>query len=202
MKKSEISILLGLAAAFFISLFADINIQAERIRQNTLRLHIIADDAGEQANRIKMQVKEEVSLVCGELLCRSESYEQAVNTAKENMDYIQAAVENTLRQLDAGYGAVCSLEKFYFDTTRYDGFTLPRGEYTALTVRLGEAEGKNWWCVVYPALCRSGRAEYREETDNTFIETDTFRIKFKAVELWQKAGELLGMEKEEKYDKI
>ena len=65
------------------------------------------------------------------------------------------------------------------------GFTLPRGEYTALTVRLGRAQGKNWWCVVYPSLCLSAAAEYSDDESNTFISTDKFNIKFRTVEIWQ-----------------
>ena len=41
----------------------------------------------------------------------------------------------------------------YFETRKYDNVTLPAGYYSALRIELGKAEGKNWWCVLFPALC-------------------------------------------------
>ena len=45
------------------------------------------------------------------------------------------------------------MEEKYFNTRVYDGFTLPAGYYTALTVTLGEGKGQNFFCMLYPSLC-------------------------------------------------
>ncbi len=202
MKKAEYSIILGLFLAIVISFFTDINFQANEIRKNTLRLHVIANDDSAQSQYIKMQVKDIINSVCGKLYCTAENFDQAISLTDKNLSYINKITDNTLKNLGVDYTSICSLEKFYFDTTEYDNFTMPRGYYTALTVRLGEAQGKNWWCVVYPSLCRSIGAEYKDDNSNTFIETDNFRIKFKAVELWQDFKHFLSGEDIEKYDKI
>ena len=115
---------------------------------------------------------------------------------------IQQITDNALKNLGADYTSHCSMENFYFDTTEYDGFTMPRGEYTALTIRLGKASGKNWWCVIYPTLCSATGGEYEDDDANTFIETEKFRIKFKAVELWQKFVNTISDNSPEVYDKI
>ena len=115
----------------------------------------------------------------------SMSYSEALKITDSNIEYLEEAANSVLRLNNAGYTARCSMEKFYFDTTEYSGFTLPRGEYTALTIRLGKAEGKNWWCVVYPTLCLSSAAEYDNSDDTVFISTDKFNIKFRTVEIWQ-----------------
>lgn len=191
MKKSEISILIGLIFTMALTFFTDTNAQAENIRNNTLRLHIIANDDSQESQQIKMQVKEGLNSLCAQLYCPAENYEQALKITNDNLDYIQQNANRILKQQNANYTAVCSVENFFFDTTKYDNFTMPCGEYTALTVRLGSAQGKNWWCVVYPSLCRGVGAKYEENDDNTFVETDNFRIKFKAVELFEYAKNML-----------
>ena len=186
MNKKDLSILAGLVLAVILTACADISHTAENIKNSTLRLHIIANSDSDTDQQIKMAVKEKISDVCSEILCPAESLRQAVQLAEDNMDFIEKTADHTLQNLGAGYTAQCSVENFYFDTTEYTTFTMPAGNYTALTVRLGNAEGKNWWCVAYPSLCTSMRAEYEDDDSNTFIETDNFRIKFKIVEIGQK----------------
>ena len=202
MKKSEISIILGLFIALTITFIADNNFQADSIRNQTLRLHIIAQDDSAQSQLVKMQVKDVIVNTAASLYCRAENFDQAVQITEENLDYIQQVTDNALHNLGADYTSQCSVEQFYFDTTEYADFTMPRGKYTALTIRLGDANGKNWWCVVYPSLCISSGGEYEDDDSNTFIETDIFRIKFKTVELWQKFTKAISKDSLEVYDKI
>lgn len=201
MKKSEKSILIGLMLALAISLFADINFQARQIRGSTLRLHVIANSNSRDDQRIKMRVKDAVSGLRRDICAGAADLEQAVELTEQNLDFIQMSADRALEDMGAGYKAKCSVEDFYFDTTAYSAFTMPKGEYKALTVKLGRAEGKNWWCVVYPGLCASASAKYEDDDSNTFVETDNFRIKFKAVEIYQDFISLFE-EKAEKYDKI
>ena len=202
MKKSEYSIIIGLFLALILSFFADVNLQAKQIRANTLRLHIIANDDSEESQFIKLKVKERVNDICSELFYDAENLKDALQKANESLDYIKQITDCELEKSGADYTSQCSIEKFYFDTTQYENFTMPQGYYNALTIRLGKATGKNWWCVVYPGLCRSIGSEYKDDESNTFIETDNFRIKFKAVELWENLRNKLSSENIEKYDKI
>ena len=202
MKKSELSIILGLILTLVITYISDTNVQAAQIRQQTLRLHIIAQDDGNDAQNIKMRIKEEITSIAPEIYCNAKNFEDAVKIAENNLDFIQQITDNALKNLGADYTSHCSMENFYFDTTEYDGFTMPRGEYTALTIRLGKASGKNWWCVIYPTLCSATGGEYEDDDANTFIETEKFRIKFKAVELWQKFVNTISDNSPEVYDKI
>ena len=187
MKKSELSLLMGLVCALAVSYFATATTQAQTIRNETLRLHVIAEDDSPTAQEIKLLVKDEVLKICSEIYCPARNLDDALAITGKNMDYIEKVANHTLQECGADYSAVCTIENFWFDTTEYEDFTMPRGEYTALTVRLGKAQGKNWWCVAYPALCTGGSTKYEDDASNTFIETDSFRLKFKAVELYEKA---------------
>lgn len=187
MKKSELSIMLALAMTLFVIFIADNDIQAAGIRQNTLRLHIIPRDDSSLSQYIKTQVKDATEKLWPAIYCDASSFDEAVSITEKNLEYIQQVTDNTLKNLDAGYTSRCSLEKFYFDTSTADGITLPRGQYTALTIRLGKAEGKNWWSIVYPDIAIGIGGEYEDDTDGTLFETENYRIKLKTVEWWQKA---------------
>lgn len=182
MKKSEISILLGLILAVTVTFIADADRQAAQIRRNTLRLHIIAQDDSALNQHIKSQVQLATEKLWTSMYCNASSYEQAVEITQNNLEYIKQVTDNTLKNLDAGYTSQCNLEEFYFDTTTHDNITLPRGKYTALTIRLGDAGGKNWWCIVYPRIRCGIGSEYETDSRNTLFETDDFRIKLKIVE--------------------
>ena len=53
----------------------------------------------------------------------------------------------------------------YFPQKTYGDLTFPAGNYEALRIEIGQAKGHNWWCVLYPNLCFSGRyLQNRTET--------------------------------------
>ena len=68
---------------------------------------------------------------------------------------ILSHINSTLFALGADYGARISVGKEEFPERNYGGEVYPAGEYTALIVELGEGEGENWWCVLFPSLCLS-----------------------------------------------
>ena len=74
----------------------------------------------------------------------------------------------------------------YFHTTRYPGGTLPAGRYQALRIDIGEnaRHGKNWWCVLYPGLCRSACGGYTKPDENDLV-CGEYVVRFWVVEKWQ-----------------
>ena len=79
--------------------------------------------------------------------------------------------------------------KSYFDTRVYDEYTLPAGVYDALIIEIGEAKGKNWWCVLFPSICVgacTGLDETASENAANIAENgEKFVVKFKIVELYE-----------------
>ena len=94
------------------------------------------------------------------------------------------------------------LVRQYFPTTRYEGFQLPAGQYQALRVELGRAEGRNWWCVVYPPLCTAAASDLSRtalgagltEDDLSLItgDGDGYVLRFRSLELWERLRQWLG----------
>ncbi len=79
--------------------------------------------------------------------------DQAMAYLQENLEKIEAAATRALALASSGDTAVATLAQEIFDTREYDTFSLPAGVYQALRITIGEGEGHNWWCVVYPPLC-------------------------------------------------
>ena len=73
----------------------------------------------------------------------------------------------------------------YFDTRRYASGTLPAGRYDALRIDLGAGKGRNWWCVLYPGLCRSACGTYALPEENDLV-CGGYVVRFKCVEWWQR----------------
>ena len=199
MTKQELSVLLGLLFAVVFSVCAQDIKEAEDIRQNTIRLHIIANSNSLQDQNIKIAVRDDILKSEDTVFSDAENFDTALKNTRDNLEEIEESVNAFLAECGAGYNARCSLENFYFDTKQYNGFALPKGEYTALTVRLGKAEGKNWWCVVYPSLCSQSCGDIALENSTDFIKTEKITARFKVVEIFEDIKYRLAAEKADKY---
>ena len=100
-----------------------------------------------------------------------------------------------MRERGYDYGCEVEIGVEWYDTREYEDFTLPKGYYTSLRVMLGEAEGKNWWCVMYPPLCLDiatedapddGALGYSKE-EYALITNDGYNVKFKVLEVFSEA---------------
>lgn len=115
------------------------------------RLHIVAnsDSAADQA--LKLQVRDAVVEYLTPRLEDAEDVTQAeavVLAELANLERLAAGI-----CADMGYGCRGEVGVFDFPAKRYGSVMLPAGEYRALRLNLGEAEGHNWWCVIFPPLC-------------------------------------------------
>ena len=121
--------------------------------EDVLRIHIRANSNGEKDQKVKYEVKNAVTEFLTPLLVGATDKEKARKIIQSNLDEISALATAVLEKNGFAYGAKASLCKESFPTRHYEELTLPAGEYDALILNLGEAEGDNWWCVVYPPLC-------------------------------------------------
>ncbi len=123
------------------------------LQDKLIRLHVVANSNSEIDQSNKLAVRDAVLEYLNHHLSEVTTAEQAKDFLNNKTDEIESVVNEALVQLNARYTGKVSLQKEEFDTRIYDTFTLPSGIYTALRVDLGEADGKNWWCVAFPSLC-------------------------------------------------
>ncbi len=150
------TVLLSLAAALFWlgSVLAD----RQTLSRDVIRLHVVANSDTVQDQQIKLQVRDEVTGYLETLLGGEENVQQARRVILDNLSRIQEIANGVLSQCGIGQTAYVTLTQECFDTRQYETFSLPAGVYESLRITIGEGQGKNWWCVVFPALC-SGKSQ-------------------------------------------
>lgn len=138
-----------------------------------IRLHVIANSDSEFDQSVKLKVRDAVLSQADLLLSSCTDKQSATEIITQNLDVLENTANRVLA--DCPYTAICTLEKTEFDKRVYDNFTLPAGEYDSLCVKIGDASGKNWWCVCYPGLCLS--AVSKIEDYETFTSDDLVILK-------------------------
>ena len=152
MKKLTLAILLSLVLAFAANVMSNAA-EVEMMTDKFLRVHVIANSDSEEDQELKLKVRDAVLEAAGEFLLDCADKDGAMELILKNMPMLQSAAANEISRSGYDYAVKCTLAKETFDTRVYDDFTLPAGEYDSLCIRIGKAEGKNWWCVCYPQLC-------------------------------------------------
>jgi stage II sporulation protein R len=168
------------------------------IYDKVVRLHVIACSDSEQDQALKLKVRDAVLAYCGKELADCASKEEAQARLAEMTGTLQEIASRTVKDEGFDYSATVTLGMEQYPRKRYDGLCFPRGEYLSLRVILGEGEGQNWWCVLFPSLCLGSASakeqeqafisagftagQYKIITENTGV---SYKIKFKCLEWLQ-----------------
>lgn len=180
--------------AVFFTVTADSR-QYSGIYSNTLRFHVLANSDTEEDQKLKLAVKDAVILRISEGMNQCKTKAEAEKFIIEN----KAAIEDTAKAVVAAHGAEhtvnLTITREYYPRRTYGDVTLPAGEYSSVRILLGEAEGQNWWCVLFPQVCTDTATPAEERLSQagftsaqirllTGEEKPTYKIKFKLVELF------------------
>lgn len=189
------ALLLGLCAALAFEALS-LNALSGEIRENLLRLHIVANSDSPADQQLKIKVRDRLLKEGRLFLGNAETKEQAEQIIRASLPYLTDAARDELEKNGCGDGVCVTLGQSDFSTRKYDGITLPAGEYEALRVVIGRGEGKNWWCVMFPPMCVSAGCEVA--SDGERVEEilsdggaelvsggDRYKVKFKAVEIYE-----------------
>lgn len=126
------------------------------LSKEVFRFHVLADSDSDEAQRVKLKVRDEVLEYMKQTMPGNEDMVSASQTkkwAKEHLREIEDVAERVIREEGYSYRAKAEVSVCYFPDKRYGDITFPQGYYEALRIKLGKAEGQNWWCVLYPNLC-------------------------------------------------
>lgn len=171
--------------------------QQRSIAEKLIRLHVVANSDGEADQTVKLAVRDAVLAQVEALCADAADVGEAAHRIRENLPLLERTAKEVLQAEGFAYPVQASFGAEQFPTREYTSFSLPAGEYASLTLRLGAAEGKNWWCVVFPALCGTQDIEPAAEAAGLtpqqlrWIRSDgRVEIRFRLVELYQKLAAL------------
>lgn len=191
----EIGVLFGLVCAIALS-FARFEARCDQLRKGVLRLHIIANSDSQADQALKLAVRDEILKNSTNVFKNCNSVDDAIVTAGNNIDAINKIANQVVKEKGFNYSANVSVSDQRFDTREYQNFTLPAGTYKSLVIRLGDAKGKNWWCVVFPCVCVPGATDSSlsdtvpQQAVNVAQNAQEYEIKFKTVEIYEKIKQI------------
>ena len=172
----------------------------EEIYDTVVRLHVLANSDSESDQALKLEVRDAVLAVTAPLLRNCKTRGDAECVILENSAAIQAAAEGVVRERGRTDTITLELGMEEYPERSYDSVCFPSGEYLSLRVCIGEAEGQNWWCCLFPPLCLGASSVSSKQAEDSFIsvgltpsqykiitETDkpVYKIRFKLLELFR-----------------
>ncbi len=200
--KRYIAIVLLLFLYMCIYSFSYANSIVLNLSDNVFRLHVIANSDSEQDQNLKYLVRDDLINYMNKLCKNTSSKEEAIQIANDHIHDFYDIAKETIHKNGFDYDVKIEIGNFAFPTKKYGDISLPSGFYDALKVEIGKAEGQNWWCVMFPALCfvdvSNGIVpeESKQDLQSSLLteeynlissQTDEYKLKFKIVELFENA---------------
>ena len=191
MKKRFIGLFLTLI--FLIGILTVLPIHGEsEIYTNVLRLHVLANSDSEEDQALKLKVRDAVLEKSSALLKNITTREAAEKIISQNLYILEKAALDTIISEGYDYPVSIELSEEEYPTKNYESCSFPAGRYLSLRIKIGEAKGQNWWCVLFPPLCLSAATDKDAFTsvgitDSQYqIITESnkpkYKIKFKILE--------------------
>lgn len=164
-----------------------------RLASQVIRLHVLANSDSEEDQALKLEVRDRVLETTSALLAGETEPQAAAVLLDQHLDDIAQTAAQEISAQGHDDRVEVRLEQTWFPTRQYQGISLPAGNYLALRVLIGAAEGHNWWCVVFPNLCLPAVSERALESSTLTPgqisllqeEETSYVFRFKALELWQ-----------------
>ena len=147
----SLSLLLSLYK--LISAHSYANAVSNDLSTAVFRLHVIANSDSSEDQSLKLKVRDNLLEYMNSISSECKTKTEAIKLAEENIAIFKQIAQKTVMENGYNYPINISIGNFYFPTKFYGDISLPSGYYDALKVEIGEAKGKNWWCVMFPSLC-------------------------------------------------
>ena len=179
-----------------INVFSYVSAISNNLSDSVFRLHVIANSNSASDQALKYLVRDNVlEFVNSTSLANSK--EELINSL--DLDSIREIAQNTVYDNGYAYPVSVELGNFEFPTKSYGDISLPAGFYDALRIKIGSAEGQNWWCVMFPPLCfvdvssgivpNSSKEILEENLDKEGFDlisedSNEMRFKFKIIEIF------------------
>jgi stage II sporulation protein R len=191
----------------FVSILycASAETQQKTLADKLIRLHVVADSDQLKAQELKLKIRDAVIRELSPILDGCRSREKAEEILSRYLADIRRVAVECAMENGVDTDVAVSLEQELFGERQYETFSLPAGPYTSLRIVIGNGQGQNWWCVIFPPLCiepaggmeRGAEGAFAgltgEEIDLITEKNEGYVIKFKILDLFHRLKKLLGM---------
>ena len=207
-KNSKLGIILTLILLLIIytiiCAFSYVQAVSTDISNSVFRLHVLANSNSDEDQALKYKVRDNLLKYMNGLCSNCTSKDEAIKIVTEHQDEFKQVALQTIKDNGYSYNINIEIGNFEFPTKQYGDISLPAGFYDALKVEIGNADGRNWWCVMFPSLCfidvSSGIVpnESKEELQNVLSDEEysiisdnsnyAIKFKFRLLELFANSG--------------
>lgn len=198
--KRTIAVFLILVSVFlFVGLFP---VHGEaKIYDSVVRLHILANSDSEEDQALKLKVRDAILEVTAPLLESCKSRSEAESLLREHLDDLTKTAAAILEENGSSDPVRIEFDNEEYPERSYDHFCFPSGTYLSLRVLIGNAEGHNWWCCLFPPVCRAAATVSQKEAEDAFIsvglttdqykiitenEKPVYKVRFKFLEIFKR----------------
>ena len=193
--KNLLAIAVSISLIFIFIALMPIHGESE-IYDSVVRLHVVANSDSEEDQALKLKVRDSILSASAEKLSEAKTREEAIDLITAEITNLEDAARATIAAEGYDYPVKIKLCEEDYPTKNYEAFCFPSGNYLSLQVLIGDAEGQNWWCVLFPPLCLSAATD-KSSAEDAFIsvglteeqykiitETDstTYEVRFKILE--------------------
>ena len=188
-RRIQISMMIAVIISTVLVSYKSFASNCDDIRHSVLRLHILANSDSKEDQELKLKVRDRILELDDKIFDEKTDLEGAKNKIKDNIELIKSTAENEIKKQGYNYPVSVAVENIYFNTREYENFTMPAGYYDSLRVIIGNGEGKNWWCVLYPPLCLPAAEKpdldmiMTPEQEQMITEQTEYKYSFAVVEL-------------------
>lgn len=174
------------------------------IAESVFRLHVIANSNSDEDQNLKYKVRDSLLAYMNNLCSNCTSKKEAIEIVTQHQEEFKNVAIQTINNEDYSYNVNIEIGNFEFPTKQYGDISLPAGFYDALKVEIGEAKGRNWWCVMFPSLCfvdissgivpEESKADLKNnlsDEEYSLISNDSdygIKFKFKLLEMFANSG--------------
>ena len=136
-----------------ISAFFYVDAVSSDISNSVFRLHVIANSDSKEDQELKYKVRDKVLEYMNLISKNCTSKEDVINLAKTHQEEFKNIAQNVIKENGYNYNVNIYIGKYDFPTKSYGDISFPAGNYDCLRIEIGESQGQNWWCVMFPPLC-------------------------------------------------
>lgn len=180
---------------------------AEEIAGKIIRFHILANSDSEEDQQLKLKVRDAIGSFMQPKLVEVTEIEESRQIVMENLSAIEEQAEKVISEEGYTYTVSARLANTDFPEKTYGPYTFQAGNYEALEVTIGNGEGHNWWCVMYPNLCffnstyevvdeeaeKSLERVLTPEEYKSLMEDKNYQVKFAIADLWKDVKEAVAI---------
>jgi stage II sporulation protein R len=153
-------------------------IDYEVIPDEAIRLRILANSDSKADQQVKNQVRDRVNEEISSWVADMDDIDEARELIQKRLPEVDQLVAEVLQA--SGGTETYTVEygdNVTFPMKLYGNYLYPPGEYEAILITIGEAEGSNWWCVLFPPLC------FLDFSFGTTVEAGTAEEELEEVEV-------------------